>query len=497
MKKKKYFIWSFIAIVAATSCSDNWEEHYAPPTQLSTTLWEQINGKDELRDFAQLLQSRGYDKLLNSDQRYTVWAPIGNMDTILTTGGVMSEEEVVSQVIENHIAMSLISVSSAKRDSIKTLNGKLMRIIGDGNQVTFNGVGIETPNIQCSNGLLHIVERQVEYNNNIWTYLRQDKELKLLCDYLYGFNRLQFDPEASTLGGVIGGEKVYSDSVFVTTNELWSQIGRLNAENDSYIMTAPVDRAWIEMVEEFKVYYRYPEGIYASMSDSIAQRRIVDNLVRRSDSEEDTCLHALITDSIDCSNGIVLKADTLGLDPYETFVQDIIIEGEAETYMTKEPGNCDMANVFVVTGKNELSKNRYVKLIASSPLLKPTVTYALPNVLSCKYDIGVVFAPMNLTKNGYSSTIEQKDGRVDVELRDDYLSETYKYTNNNIDGTRIDTVWVSRGHEFQFCDFYPHRKEPTESKLTLKITGTVKRSETATMSRDLYIDCIILRPRKD
>ena len=493
--KKRYIILGMIVAAATVSCTDSWEEHYAPPAQSALTLWEEISTNEDLSDFAMLLQSRGYDKLLSSNQRFTVWGPNGEIDTSFIAGGVMSEEEITTQVIENHIARSLISVSPAKKDSIKTLNGKLMKIIGDGLHTTFNGVHIEEPNIECSNGLLHITQQQVRFNNNIWTYLRQDADLQLLCDYLYGFNRQVFDSNASTLGGIVGGEKVYSDSVFVTTNELWSKIGYLNAENTSYIMTAPTNNAWNEVVEEFKAFYHYPEGIYMHMGDSVAKRRIADYLVRRIDSEEELPYEAFINDTVECSNGTILKAEALNIDPYETFVQDIVIEGEAETYMTKEPSNCDVTNVFVVTGKNELSKNRYIKLVATSPLLKPTVTYVLPDVLSCKYDIGIVFVPMNLTKNGYSSVIEQKGGRVDVELRDDHVGEVYKNAGLDIDGTKIDTVWVREGHDFEFCDYYPNREKLTDSKLTLKITGVVKRNE-STLSRDLYIDCIVLRPRK-
>ena len=494
--KNKHLIWSVMVAAATLSCTDSWEEHYAEPAQPAKTLWQQISDNDELDDFARLLQSRGYDKLLDSDQRFTVWAPKGRIDTSLIAGGTMSDEEITTQVIENHIARSLISVSAAKKDSIKTLNGKLMRLVADGTHVAFNGVRIENPNMECTNGLLHIVERQVRFNNNIWTYLRQDNDLQQLCDYLYGFNRQEFDPNASTLGGVVGGEKVYSDSVFVTTNELWTKMGRLNAENTSYVMTAPTNQAWEETVEEFKAFYRYPEGIHEHMGDSVAKRRITEYLVRRTDSEEPLSYEPRITDSVDCSNGTLLKAEALNINPYETFVQDIVIEAEAEAYMTKEPSNCEATSVFVVTGKNELSKNRYMKLVATSPLLKPTVTYVLPDVLSCKYDIGVVFVPMNLTKNGYSSIIDPKGGRVDVELHDDYLGEVYKSTGLNIDGTVIDTVWVREGHQFEYCDYYPSREKLTDSKLTLKITGTAKRTET-TLSRDMYIDCIVLRPRRN
>ena len=130
--KKRYIILGMIVAAATVSCTDSWEEHYAPPAQSALTLWEEISTNEDLSDFAMLLQSRGYDKLLSSNQRFTVWAPKGEIDTSFIAGGVMSEEEITTQVIENHIARSLISVSPAKKDSIKTHNGKLMKIIGDG-----------------------------------------------------------------------------------------------------------------------------------------------------------------------------------------------------------------------------------------------------------------------------------------------------------------------------------------------------------------------------
>ena len=84
---------------------------------------------------------------------------------------------------------------------------------------------------------------------------------------------------------------------------------------------------------------------------------------------------------------------------------------------------------------------------------------------------------------------------VDVELYDDYLGEVYKSIGLDIDGTTIDTVWVREEHQFEYCDYYPNREKLTDSKLTLKITGTAKRTET-TLSRDMYIDCIVLHPRR-
>lgn len=47
-----------------------------------------------------LLKGYGYDKFLDSGQRYTVWAPSGSIDTTLVTGEDMTPDEVMEQVVK-------------------------------------------------------------------------------------------------------------------------------------------------------------------------------------------------------------------------------------------------------------------------------------------------------------------------------------------------------------------------------------------------------------
>ena len=94
------------------SCSDDWDAHYDGVPRPTRTLWQEITARPELSDFAKLLKGYGYDKFLDSGQRYTVWAPSGSIDTTLVTGEDMTPDEVMEQVVKN---LSLIHISEPTR----------------------------------------------------------------------------------------------------------------------------------------------------------------------------------------------------------------------------------------------------------------------------------------------------------------------------------------------------------------------------------------------
>ena len=138
MRKTKRYIRTIghgmlaFAWVAMSGCADDWDAHYDGQPRPEQTLWQEISSRPELADFAKLLQSRGYDKYLDSDQRYTVWAPVGHIDTTLVTGEFMTAEEVLTQVVTNHIARGIVPASSVVNDTVLVLNGKPMPFVAGG-----------------------------------------------------------------------------------------------------------------------------------------------------------------------------------------------------------------------------------------------------------------------------------------------------------------------------------------------------------------------------
>ena len=66
-------------LLATVSCSDfndyNSEPGYTDASA-TRTLWENISADPTLSDFAAALSRVGYDKILNTPNAYTVWAPV-------------------------------------------------------------------------------------------------------------------------------------------------------------------------------------------------------------------------------------------------------------------------------------------------------------------------------------------------------------------------------------------------------------------------------------
>ncbi len=496
----------------AVSCADEWDEHYSGAARPSQTLWQAIQGRAELADFARLLQEKGYDRYLDSDQSYTVWAPSGSIDTTLVTGEAMSEDEVLLQVVENHIAHGVIAGSTVVNDTVLVLNGKRMPFVALNGVPAFNGASVSEYNIECSNGDLHILTGQAPYNHNIWSYLRQDASFSDVADYLYSFNEMVFDPDASVVSGVVNGQRVYSDSVFVLNNQLWQQIGYLNDEDESFTMLVPTNAAWQDMLANYRRFYNYADG-GDSLAQAYASRAIVGNLVFAQNAQtylpdwvstdgniftspyEEGGIFSHIDDSISCSNGMVYKSSEVDMDPYETLVSEIVIEAEDyDRYLVDIGRNTTGTRVFVATAGTGVSGSYYMQYTTSSVLSsQPNMTFVLPNMFSCAYDIGVVFVPQNLTRSGWVSNIEQKPNLVTFTLEDDASGETLETGEMEVPGTAVDTVWVVLGHEFPYCDYYPDRTDFSDAPVRLTISNAASRSNT-NYTRTLNIDCIVLKP---
>ena len=522
MKMKDKYIqsarWCAVLAVAACvgGCADDWDAHYDGVSRPTQTLWQEITSRPELADFAKLLKDRGYDRYLDSDQRYTVWAPTGQIDSMLVSGEYMSAEEVLVQIVENHIARGIIPASSVVNDTVVMLNGKPMPFVAEGGVPCLNGAAVSTANIECSNGDLHILGAQAPYNHNIWSYLRQDSEMSRLADYMYSFNRWVFSPELSTPGGIVNGQQMYVDSVFVQSNDLWQQFGYLNSEAYDYTMLVPDNTCWDKAMADFKSFFNYSSGNAAEGSEGLAETYAARNLLgalvfNMSDQDPQSDYWTSTGDlafyrpydagglfdgaeAANCSNGEVLKTGTLNLDPYQVLAKEIVIEAEDYGIYVVD-GNyrdTDRPTRVAVSGTG-LSSTAFMTFTSRSAVRGVEVTYVLPGVLSCAYDIGVVMVPTNMTQTGLSPSVEQKRMRLDVVLDDGYANERVEVEGLEYAGDKVDTVWVVRGHEFPYCDYYPDRTSFEDVPITLEITSSANRNESAYV-RTLTMDCIVLKP---
>lgn len=272
-------IFSFLFTLSFfSSCSDfndyNTVKVDNHPTA-ERSLWENISAKAELSDFAQVLQSVGYDAVLNAPTTYTVWAPVNgtfNRDSLLALANASATKKlVVEQFVNDHVANYAHRESDVNDTVVYMLSKKLVKFRGKNSaNLSFDDKAINSEgnafNIPSSNGLLYTLNGMVPFRANAYENFFTDKSgLGVTDSYLNAFvkryERITLDEDASVKGEIVDGYQVYDDSVTVVTNSFVTDRQHLNAElnnEDSlYTVIIPTDEAWQIAYDKIKTYYNY------------------------------------------------------------------------------------------------------------------------------------------------------------------------------------------------------------------------------------------------
>lgn len=463
-------LYLFALIPLLNACSDTWDEHYdgAVAGVQEGSLWEAIKRDANLSNFASVIEACGYDKALGSSQVFTVFAPDNGQFSSDEAAQLIQEynkektqvndddNSVIKEFVKNHIALFNYSVSENSADSIVLMNGK--RVV-----LTSNAVGatsIVSGNVHYENGILFVLDGTIAYEPNVFEYLRKDAELDSVASFFYNshFYRKEFLASKSVPGGLVDGKTVYLDSVFQQENELfYGQFfsARLDQEDSTYWMVVPTNDMWTKLIDEYTPYFNYDNKVLdrdslvytqprvAIMNGAIFSRTLnTDNALRDSAfstlATEGTyreyfwgapCLHyyqfgdgtgnstqkplqtggvLADTKNVDCSNGIVMKADKWNFDPLNTFRQVIVVQAvsrgsiqevskvenstthDMEATVTPTPRVISSDNPFY----GKIWGNAFEEFVPAKATVNHTVTFNIRNVLSnMGYDIYLVSAP--------------------------------------------------------------------------------------------------------
>lgn len=283
-------------ILAVPGCTDTWDEHYDgsdSKTQATQSLWQIICSKPELSRFASLAQKTKYWKdekheikdysfqnVLSSGQINTLWVPTNDAFTqeeyekwseMCETNGY----SVMQQLMSNHIALFRYNYSDSKIDTIKTINGKNQEF--NKKDLTIQGVRVIEKNIPAVNGMLHVIDGIIPFHYNFYEQFKFGKETEKFTEFLLSRDTVYFYQYASIEGiPDKDGNPTYNDSVYVTSNKLFSRTWLpafnsdavdiaekgvafdISKEDSSIVMCVPSDQAWEEAVKKMKPYYKYP-----------------------------------------------------------------------------------------------------------------------------------------------------------------------------------------------------------------------------------------------
>ena len=537
--KKKYIQWIKAAMIGAVlllvcnACSDTWDDHYDQNAgaieNSNKTLWERIKTEQSLQDFAEICVRTGYDRILNSSQTYTVWGPKDgsyNADIIMQ----MDSATMVLEFVQNHITRYSQVATGAIDYSVYMLNKKVNTFTGGNGEYSFAKKQLVQKNIPAKNGILHIIDNQVEYFPNIWEYLAKESELSDISKFLYAYDRETLDTENSIQGPIINGEITYLDSVMINTNLMMQYIGWLDREDSLYTMIVPTNKAWKSAQEKVSAYFKYysrNSEYLDSISTINVNKAIIKNLVfnnKEQQNKEDITLspdslyttrkisfynpyHAdLFVESTKnaVSNGYAYVTDSLRYHPWMSYHLPILVETEfSDNYEISNERQ--LANVMRVTSSNiidtiaakgSISNGFYLELPPPSSAASPQVVFKLRNVLSAKYNIKAVIVPANIT----STSMTQSDLKPQQMLfRLNYPNQRGTLANiqNSVDypqkkGYHIDTLTVIENFEFPVCEY--DLGSEAETNLLVRLTP---QGNNISYDRTIRLDCIILEPVKE
>ena len=524
-------VFSFLLPLSSflyTSCSD-WDDHYetmASQTGTNLTLWQTIQQHSELSDFRDVLSQTkvfkyhkvndvSYADLLDGVQTFTVLAPVNgsfNKDSVLSLLSTSKGDSmVVRSFVGNHLSYNQVANVDKPTDFF-LLNSKRATI---GNNQAL-GVPLQTSNIRAKGGILHILQNTLPYRYNIYEILLNDSRYNKIGEQISSYDQDEFNPTQSVEGGMVDGEQIYVDSVFNERNRLLESVGRLADEDSTYLMVVPTNEEWQRVWNEAMEHFRYDNTVeggdslqrywanHALLSDAIFSRTIQanpeDSLITyfydkrypkyhvfHKPFQEDGILYGATATKY--SNGTLYTANRWPFTPEMTYNREIKTEGE----------RADMILDYSLCSYNtrthaadSISENEYL-VITPKGNTNWDMTFKLENTLAANYDIGIVIIPATV----YDAKAQLRSCKFQAEIN--YIDEngnekTYNCDNVQFtnDPSRVDTVVIAENFKFPVCNY-----DQTNMKFTVTLKCSILPRESNRFSREMFLDCIYLRPRNN
>jgi uncharacterized surface protein with fasciclin (FAS1) repeats len=112
---------------------------------------------------AALLKQAGLVKTLKGKGPYTVFAPTDKAFSKVpkaTLDALAKDKAMLRSVLLYHVAKGKLTASKVvKRSSVKTLNGKRVRVRVRDGKVFVGGARVTTPDVAASNGVIHVINK--------------------------------------------------------------------------------------------------------------------------------------------------------------------------------------------------------------------------------------------------------------------------------------------------------------------------------------------------
>ena len=511
-----------------TGCAE-WNDHYEGEGEAvgsNLTLWQQLQANPQLSDFCEVLKETkmfrmhkktpvSYADLLDGGQSFTVVAPVnGTFDKAQLLQLVQTNQGdsiVEKSFVQNHIARSLSSMQN-EPSMVRLLNSKR----ADFTNGKILDVTLNAQNVHAKNGVLHVAAEPLPYRRSIYENFCDDDNFKVIGNLLRSFEEDYFDADASVYNGIVEGERIYVDSVVIERNRILEKIGYLNREDSTYWVVAPTEAGWQRAYDEAVNYFVFDAKV--QRSDSLQRlyttRALLDDAVFNmtlqkapKDSlisvqydrhypqwhrsykpfEPGGILHG--AQAINCSNGIIYQQQEWPFTPEETYFKELWSEAESTALIVEEK-DCNYNGRRAEA--DSISEGAYLRIMPTSSTANWQLTFRVNNTLSGTYDVCAIVLPKTIVDPETASLKPTKFKAAINYVDEKGNAQTYDCGNTvfQSDPERVDTIVLAEAFRFPTCNY-----GQTDIKASVKLTCSISGRETSRFSREMYLDCIYLRPR--
>jgi hypothetical protein len=142
---------------------------------------------------------------------------------------------------------------------------------------------------------------------------------------------------------------------------------------------------------------------------------------------------------------------------------------------------------------DSISDGAYLQILHEKATSNWKMTFRLNNTLSAHYDVCAIVLPRTIAYPDetfkpckFQATINYLDEKGNAQK---FNCDNTKFVT---DPTRIDTVVIAENFYFPACNY-----AQDNNSITVELKCSITTGETSKFSREMYLDCIYLRPRKE
>jgi len=401
IRKKKYsmkiyftlLISIFIIVIIFTQCKDPWEEYKT--INVETNIIEQIKNNNELSRFYDILKQTKWLNILTFDQNYSIWVPDNNAMNLVSADS-LKDTAYVNKFIANHIYYTKITYfNNSGTKKIKMFSNKHLLI--DFSNKKIADANLKEPyDIVVKNGVIHIINKPLIPQKNIWEIIETTNLCKNHTSYLNSLSKIVFDPSIAIQIGYdpITGNPIYDTaSGMVWKNDFIFNIRDLRDEELESTVILLSDDVFDQEFQKFSKYYvGTTQQVTISLTNWYIARDLVFDKIYETNDIPDTLISLFgtkvpfnknaIDTIIHASNGVIYVLHDCSVRLQDK-IRPIIIEAE------------DMNKiVYVGTGgykgytrKKPLASGGYDFVLDNHKGNPGYIRYKLPPLVATTYQI--------------------------------------------------------------------------------------------------------------